>query len=403
MFSFFKRKKTSQQRASGDVQQGSLQKTFPHFWIVATLIMAVFFIGLILSETGVLWAGKWVGGIDGRGGESQNGEVQKTGQASDQNGSKQAVKPPLFTLPITVVYKIDDPNATKVQELLDVLGDPGKGLVSTTLVANRIDFASKEGEKIVKESGSKYLPIFFFDKTLEQHPQFEALQSFLEKKADRYYFHAYPIQHLQTPSIKDGHSERFNPALGMVQTGGADTPVAILEYGSFSCIHCQEMEEVLTRILKEYPAKVSLVYKHFDRGGYDSVLAQGTECANEQNKFWALHDYLFKDQQKVGESINKILNGAADKNVAVDKTLTIDIAARTYLQEIAGSLGLNAAALRKCLDSEKYKKLVEDQTKEADDYGVNGTPAFFINGKFHDGAFAYEDFKVFVEEAIMLK
>ncbi len=85
--------------------------------------------------------------------------------------------------------------------------------------------------------------------------------------------------------------------------------------------------------------------------------AEASECAADQNAFWAYHDKLFASQ--AGEN-----QGAFNK----DK-----------LKAFAGELGLEPKAFNDCLDSGKYTQLVQSQSAAAAQLGVTGTPSFFVN------------------------
>jgi protein-disulfide isomerase len=85
--------------------------------------------------------------------------------------------------------------------------------------------------------------------------------------------------------------------------------------------------------------------------------AEASECAADQNAFWAYHDKLFASQS--GEN-----QGAFNK----DK-----------LKGFAVELGLEPKAFNECLDTGKYTQLVQSQSAAAAQLGVQGTPSFFVN------------------------
>jgi len=88
-------------------------------------------------------------------------------------------------------------------------------------------------------------------------------------------------------------------------------------------------------------------------------------AANEQGKFWEMHDKLFANQQKLGR----------------DQYLT-------YAKE----LKLDVAKFTQALDTSKFKADIEADAAEAAKLGVGGTPAFFVNGKFLSGAKPFNEF-----------
>ena len=81
-------------------------------------------------------------------------------------------------------------------------------------------------------------------------------------------------------------------------------------------------------------------------------------AANEQGKFWEMHDKIFANQQKMNR----------DQYIAYAKELKLDVAKFT-----------------KALDNAKFKPQIEADTAEAGKLGVSGTPAFFVNGQVSVG------------------
>jgi protein-disulfide isomerase len=73
------------------------------------------------------------------------------------------------------------------------------------------------------------------------------------------------------------------------------------------------------------------------------------------------------------------------------------------LKQHAADLGLDVAKFDSCVDSHKYKAKVEADQQAGDEVGVNGTPAFFINGRMISGAQPFEAFKHVIDEELELK
>ncbi len=284
-----------------------------------------------------------------------------------------------YTLPLTIVYDATDAAKKKeISTFLASLVDPQKGLKSTKIQDKLLDYKTPEGEKIIKEIDANYLPIAFFDKTVAQHPQFSGLQPYLQKKGDNYYFHLHPSFHLKSPAPDGGHLKGED---------AAKAKVVIVEYGSYTCHYCRDMEEVIAKIMKDYAGKIALSYKFFDRNQVDGFLAQAAQCADDQGKFWQMHDLLFKDQPQMVAMLQK-LQGDFKPSLS------------DYLKKKAAAAGLKSKDFASCYASNKYAAKSLDSSKEGVDFGVDGTPAFFVNGMLHDGAYPYEDFKKFIEESL---
>ena len=103
--------------------------------------------------------------------------------------------------------------------------------------------------------------------------------------------------------------------------------------------------------------------------------AEASECADEQGAFWPYHDLLFEKQ--AGEN-----QGAFSK----DK-----------LKGFAAELKLDAKSFAACLDSDKYKDIITQETQAAQALGVRSTPSFIVNNKALVGGQTFEAFQQLIE------
>lgn len=132
---------------------------------------------------------------------------------------------------------------------------------------------------------------------------------------------------------------------------------------------------MLGQIVKEYPDQVRLVFKDFplDFHALARPAHEAARCAGESGKYWEYHDRLFEAQPKF---------------------------ARDDLIRYATELGLAPDRFAQCLDSGRFKALVEADVQEGLQARIRGTPTFFINGQPLVGAAPYEAFKQLIEEAL---
>jgi protein-disulfide isomerase len=160
--------------------------------------------------------------------------------------------------------------------------------------------------------------------------------------------------------------------------GPAAAPVEIVEFSDFQCPYCLRAHPTVDQLLKAYGDRVRFVYRHYPLPGHPNArpAAEAAECADEQGKFWPYHDKLFATQSKLSD---------AD------------------LKQDAAELGMDASKFNACVDSHKYAAKVETDMRAGQDAGVDGTPAFFINGRMISGAQPYDVFKKVIDEELQLK
>ncbi|MBS3118387.1 thioredoxin domain-containing protein [Candidatus Woesearchaeota archaeon] len=157
--------------------------------------------------------------------------------------------------------------------------------------------------------------------------------------------------------------------------GKADAPVTIVEFSDFQCPFCQKGWEVMKEVEKDYVAKnkVKLVFKNFPLDNIHPMAqasAQAGECAHEQDKFWEYHDKLFANQQSLSND---------------------------NLKKWAKEVGLDENKFNSCFESKKYESEVAKDQQEGLKAGVQGTPAFLINGQLYSGALPYAQIKQLIE------
>jgi len=167
--------------------------------------------------------------------------------------------------------------------------------------------------------------------------------------------------------------------------GKASAPVTIIEFSDFQCPFCRSFyTQTLPQIEKEYveTGKVKMYYRHLPLAFHAQArpFALASECANEQGKFWELHDKIFDEQEKLGQG-------------TVESTVD-DIKAW------ASEIGLNASQFNQCLDSEKYAENVDNDNSVASKVNATGTPTFYINGKQIVGAQPFSSFKAIIDQEL---
>jgi protein-disulfide isomerase len=158
--------------------------------------------------------------------------------------------------------------------------------------------------------------------------------------------------------------------------GPADAPVTIIEFSDFGCPFCSRVNPTLARIKDRYGDSVRIVFRDFpilQLHPQAGKAAEAGACANEQGKFWPMHDLMFANQQ------------------------SLDAAS---LKQHAATLGLDAAAFEKCLDSGKNTAEWQKDSADAEKAGVQSTPAFFVNGRPVTGAVPYEQFASVIDEEL---
>lgn len=178
------------------------------------------------------------------------------------------------------------------------------------------------------------------------------------------------------PDLNDS-STRFTVSAGEVEAlGPAEAGVEIVEFGDFNCGFCARFHrETLPQIRETYGEQVRIVYRDFPiLGELSTQAAIAARCADAQGNFWPYHDLLFENQATLGEP-----------GIFLNYALTLD---------------LNPQAFSDCLAQQQPIESIAADFREAQDLGIRGTPAFFINGRPLIGAREFEAFARIIDEEL---
>ena len=148
---------------------------------------------------------------------------------------------------------------------------------------------------------------------------------------------------------------------GAPTLGSKDASVTLVEFSDFQCPYCRATAPTLKQVAQKFGDKVQIVYRQSPITSlhpFAFKAAEASLCAQDQGKFWELHDAMFQDQSKLAVSDLKVT---------------------------ARRLGLDGKKFDTCLDAGRYVEQVQNDVKEAQRIGANGTPAMFINGTYVEG------------------
>jgi protein-disulfide isomerase len=172
--------------------------------------------------------------------------------------------------------------------------------------------------------------------------------------------------------------------------GAKTAKVVLVDFDDFECPFCSRMHQTLfPEILKEYGDRVTFIYKDdplSEIHPWAIHAAVDANCLAAQNgdAYWDFADYIHANKQEVD---SERTSGA--RFAALDKM--------TMLQGQKHSL--DAGKLESCIKSQN-EDAVKASMKEADDLGINGTPAIFINGQKLDGAVPISELRAALDAAL---
>jgi protein-disulfide isomerase len=157
---------------------------------------------------------------------------------------------------------------------------------------------------------------------------------------------------------------------------GPDTAlVTIVEFADYHCPYCSKVKSELDYLLSLHPDDVRLVYVQRPLGSLHPKARDASKAAlaaQAQGKFWEYHDKLFLRRLDTMEQF----------------------------EQLATELGLDLEKFRADYASDAVAQQLAEDQKLAEQYGINGTPAFFINGRYLSGAQGFATFEELIRERL---
>jgi protein-disulfide isomerase len=182
---------------------------------------------------------------------------------------------------------------------------------------------------------------------------------------------------------------RLDPSLPALKAegyvlGSPSAPVEVIEFADFECPACGQYTTVTepdVRAKLVNTGKVRIRFMDFPlpmhKNTWDASLA--ASCANDQGKFWEMHDVLFANQDRWG--------GEATSRP------------RPVISDLAKGLGLDMTKYGACMDNETHRPQIQATLAEAERRQINSTPSFVFNGTVVANALPYDQFRKYVDDA----
>jgi len=159
---------------------------------------------------------------------------------------------------------------------------------------------------------------------------------------------------------------------GRPEKGPKDAPITLIVFSDYECPFCRRAEPTVEQVLKTYEGKIRYVFRDYPLPFHSKArpAAVAANCAIPQGKYWEFNQKLF----------------------------TADISP-DGIKKIAGEVGVDQKKFDECVAKNDQKSIDKD-VEDGSAVGVNGTPAFFINGRMLSGAQPFEAFKDIIDQEL---
>jgi protein-disulfide isomerase len=163
------------------------------------------------------------------------------------------------------------------------------------------------------------------------------------------------------------------PVEGAPALGDALAPVTVVAFSDYECPFCKRADATLAELRKRYGASLRVVARQFPLPfhAHARAAAIAAAAADEQGRFWGMHDVLFGNARALDEE---------------------------SLTRIAGEAGLDVPRWQRARAAAAVA--VDRDIAAGKALGVEGTPAFFVNGRKIQGAQSIDVFRAAIDEEL---
>ena len=167
--------------------------------------------------------------------------------------------------------------------------------------------------------------------------------------------------------------------------GNPNAPLEVVEYADFECPACGQFATITEPDVRAQfvnTGKVKWRFVDFPLPVHRNTwnASRAAACADEQGKFWPMHDALFQTQDQWNTEATDSPDG--------------------YFKKLARQIGLNGQQFDQCVDSKRTQAKVQAHWKLAMQAQIEGTPTFIANGVREPRPLTYDQFSEFVSRAL---
>ncbi len=161
-------------------------------------------------------------------------------------------------------------------------------------------------------------------------------------------------------------------------TGNPNAAVTVVEFGDLECPVCGSEQAVVHQIRAKYANQIRFVYRQFPLTHihpFSERMAEASECAGEQGKFWEAIDKIYSRQTDLTEE---------------------------GLKRDAAEIGLDIPKFNQCMASGEEAERVRRDQEDGVALRVIGTPTFFVDRESVPDVPSFDDLAKVIDEHLMM-
>lgn len=348
-------------------------------WMIVSIVLGILVILLVIS-IGIVYNNANNG--------ADAGLVDETTDTSDD------VNVPVDENVVSLLI-VEDPSCDSCQ--VDLFATQVRDNLIDGLVYEKVDYESVEGAAIVEALDAKQVPIYLFSSNIEQRDDWVELEgAFLPVEFDGNSFYMLNPQFIPAKVLIEAPTVTESAII----IGDVDAPVTVIEFTDYECPFCaiaegnEELVEQFRGQNPTYTPPIPAVIEEYVESGdvrivfYNYPIAQlhpqarevhnAALCANAQGEFEDYSRLIWDNRETWSEESQR----------------------KDILMGYAEDLSLDMSDFETCVDEATYDSQIDEEMALGQQYGVSGTPAFFIGRTFISGAQDFEVFEAAIESEL---
>lgn len=147
--------------------------------------------------------------------------------------------------------------------------------------------------------------------------------------------------------------------------GSPTAAVTVEEFADFQCGACASVHPTMKELQSLYGSRIRFIFRNFPLGipahdkAYDAAVAAEAAGMQDRNKFWAMQNQLFTNQQSWTTNPNY----------------------REMWADYAQKIGLDVERFKSDMAGKDAKDRVDADLQRGRGMSINSTPSLFVNGK----------------------
>lgn len=222
------------------------------------------------------------------------------------------------------------------------------------------------------------------ERKMPDTPPFEQVESSIRTGLEQQKAQQALDGYYHTLRVKYGVVDDFQPLRQQVAATGpsegpADAPITIVEFGDYQCPFCHHFEPTLASVIRQYSHQVRFVFRNFPLTTIHPqamLAAEAAVCAEQQDKFWPMHDAIYADTTPLSVS---------------------------SLRTLAKQVGLDSPKFEACVRSKATTDAIHADMQAGNDLGVEGTPTLFVDGRYINGDVPREQLVSVIQDELKIK